>query len=237
MTKVFASLSRKGNISIITMDDGKANAFSIPMIEAFNGCLNDIPRDSGALIITSRPGIFSGGFDLKTIGSGDPDAGRRMFMVGLTLLADIFSFPRPVVMACNGHAIALGAFMLLAADHRIGVQGDFRVWTNEIRNDLAVPLTLLELARTRIDPSYWHRTIMHSEPYAMQDAISPGFLDEVVPQDRLMDKALAKAQELAKINHPSYAITKDRAQRDVLQKIRSSILSDWDELQKKSQST
>ena len=133
MNDTYTTLHREGDISIITMDDGKANAFSLKMSEDFNGCLEDVPKDGGALIITNRSKIFSGGFDLKTIQSGDAEATRKMRYAGLTLLADLFSFPRPVVIACNGHAVALGAFLLLTADYRIGADGDFRVRRAEQR--------------------------------------------------------------------------------------------------------
>ena len=134
MASEFATLKKEGNISIITLDDGKANAFSLPMIKAVNNCLEEVPKDSGALILTNRPGIFSGGFDLKTISSGDEKARKAMSIGGLTLYTDLFSFPRPVIIACNGHAVALGAFLLLTADYRIGAAGDFRVWANEVGN-------------------------------------------------------------------------------------------------------
>ena len=86
MSNEIVSLKREGSISIITMDDGKANAFSSKLIAAFNGCLNDVPKDSGALVITGRANIFSGGFDLDTINSGDEEAAKLMRTGGLTLL-------------------------------------------------------------------------------------------------------------------------------------------------------
>jgi len=223
MSDAFATLSRKGNVSIITMYDGKANAFSQKMIDDFNRCLDGVPRDSGSLLLTNRPEIFSGGFDLKTINSGDPDAAASMSRGGLTILADLFSFPRPVVIACNGHAVALGAFILLAADYRIGADGNFKVWANEIGNDMTVPVAILEIAKIRIAQAHWYSAIMHSQAYAMQDAIAPGYIDEVVPRDKLMDAALEKAEALAELNHPYYATTKDWAQEDVMKKIRASI--------------
>ena len=94
MADDFATLTREGNVSVITMHDGKANAFSNEMIEDFNRCLKGVPRDSGALLLTNKPSIFSGGFDLKTINSGDAEAAKKMSVGGLTLLADLFSFPR-----------------------------------------------------------------------------------------------------------------------------------------------
>lgn len=223
MSNEFASLKREGSISIITMDDGKANAFSVAMIAAFNGCLDDVPKDSGTLVITGRGNIFSGGFDLKTINSGDAEAAKLMSIGGLTLFTDIFSFPRPVVIACNGHAVALGAFILLTADYRIGADGDFRVWANEIGNNMTVPECILEVTKIRIEQSHWYRAILHSEPYPIQEAIAPGYLDEVVPKETLMDAALAKAEDLAKLGHPFYAITKNWAQAELLQRMRSTI--------------
>jgi len=227
MASDFATLKKEGDISIITLDDGKANAFSLSMTEAVNKCLGEVPKDSGALILTSRPGIFSGGFDLKTISSGDVEAARAMSVAGLTLFTVLFSFPRPVIIACNGHAVALGAFLLLTADYRIGAAGDFRVWANEIGNNMTIPQAILEVTKIRINPSHWYRAIMHSQPYAVEDAINPGYLDEVVPQDSLMDTALAKAEELAKLGHPFYEMTKTWAQAEVLQKMRDSIGGGW----------
>ena len=223
MSNERVSLNRKGSISIITMDDGKANAFSSAMSESFTGCLNDVPKDSGALVITGGANIFSGGFDLKTIDSGDEEARKLMSIAGFTLLADVLSFPRPVVIACNGHAVALGAFFLLAADYRIGGDGDFRIWANEIGNGMSIPKPVLEITKIRIDPAHWYRAILHSESYPIQEAIAPGYLDEVVPQKTLMDAALAKAEDLAKLANPFYATTKDWAQAELLQRVRSTI--------------
>ncbi|MCP4756935.1 MAG: crotonase/enoyl-CoA hydratase family protein [Proteobacteria bacterium] len=223
MANDFATLKKEGDVSIITIHDGKANAFSLSMIEAINGCLADVPKDSGALVLTNRSGIFSGGFDLKTFSSGDAAAAKAMSIGGLTLFADLFSFPRPMVIACNGHAVALGAFMLLTADYRIGAAGDFRVWANEVGNKMVVPKAILEVTKIRLDPSHWYRAILHSQAYAVQDAVAAGYLDEVVPQDSLMDTALAKAEELAKLGHPYYEMTKTWAQAEVLQKIRGFI--------------
>jgi enoyl-CoA hydratase len=146
-----------------------------------------------------------------------------MSIAGLTLLVDIFSFPRPVVVACNGHAVALGAFFLLAGDYRIGADGDFRVWASEIGNGMTIPKAVLEITKIRIEQSHWYRAILHSEPYPIQEAIAPGYLDEVVPPENLMDAALEKAEELAKLPHPFYAITKEWTQAELVQRIRSTI--------------
>ena len=96
MTNELVKLNIDGDVSIITLDDGKANVFSPLMTEAIESLLDQVPQDKGALLITGRSGIFSGGFDLKIMSSGDMEEIKRMVKVGFSLLTRIYSFPRPV---------------------------------------------------------------------------------------------------------------------------------------------
>ena len=66
------------DIAIVTMDDGKANAFGPNMIAAVNASLDRAADDARAVLLTGRPGLFSGGFDLKVIRSGDAEAAKTM---------------------------------------------------------------------------------------------------------------------------------------------------------------
>ena len=120
MTDQTATLTQDGDVSIITLDDGKANVFSTNMSNTINSLLDSVPDDKGSLLITGREGLFSAGFDLKTISGGDPKAALEMTQAGFKLLCRIYNFPRPVVAASSGHAIALGAFLLCCADYRVG---------------------------------------------------------------------------------------------------------------------
>lgn len=86
MTTPIATLSQENNISTITLDDGKANAFSFEMLTQVNQLLAQVPRDSGTLVITGRDGIFSGGFDLKTLATGDMEKITKMVQLGYKLL-------------------------------------------------------------------------------------------------------------------------------------------------------
>ena len=113
MTDQIATLTTDGDVSIITLNDGKANVFSPEMSKAVSSLLDQVPEDKGSLMITGRPGIFSAGFDLKIISSGDADAVTSMVKAGFTLLARIYNFPRPVIAACSGHGVALGAFFIM----------------------------------------------------------------------------------------------------------------------------
>ena len=78
MTDQIATLTTDGDVSIITLNDGKANVFSPAMSKVVSSLLDQVPEDKGSLVITGRPGIFSAGFDLKIISSGDSDAVASM---------------------------------------------------------------------------------------------------------------------------------------------------------------
>ena len=216
------TLKTEGDVSIIQMDDGKVNVFSPDMIQNFNDILDQVPTDKGAMLIVGREGMFSAGFDLKVMMSS-PENAAAMVKSGFELLMRVFTFPRPVVAACSGHAIALGAFLLCCCDHRIGCKGDFKIGANELRNNMIVPTPILELAKFRLIKSHKQRALLNAEMYSIEDAVAPGYLDEVADQDKLFDLAMAKAKDLATLAHPQYLQTKKLDQEDVAAKIYSGI--------------
>jgi enoyl-CoA hydratase len=219
---MLANIKTDENVSIITLDDGKANVFSPTMISEFNLLLDQVPTNKGSLLIHGRPGMFSAGFDLKVMMSGSEPA-IQMVQSGFTMLKRVFSFPRPVVAACSGHAIALGAFLLCSSDHRIGAKGEYKVGANELRNNMIVPTPLLEIAKFKLNKSHKQRAILNAEMYSIEDAVEPGYLDEVVDADKVFETALAKAKDLAVLAHPQYNETKKLDQVDVIQKISDGI--------------
>ncbi|HIK72811.1 MAG TPA: crotonase/enoyl-CoA hydratase family protein [Gammaproteobacteria bacterium] len=223
MTDQLATLTSEGDVSIITLNDGKANVFSPEMSKTISSLLDEVPDDKGSLVITGRPGIFSAGFDLKIISSGDASAVSSMIKTGFTLLARVYNFPRPVIAACSGHGVALGAFLLCCADYRIGAMGQFIVQANETRNNMSIPTPILEISKTRISKTHWYRAILNAEAYPIEKAIEPGYLDEVVEAESLMTRAMEVANDLATLGHPHYKITKDLDQKDTLKRIHDAI--------------
>jgi enoyl-CoA hydratase len=223
MTDQIATLTTEGDVSIITLNDGKANVFSPEMSSTISNLLDQVPGDKGSLVITGRPGIFSAGFDLKIISSGDADAVAAMVKAGFTLLARIYNFPRPVIAACSGHGVALGAFLLCCADYRLGAKGQFIVQANETRNNMSIPTPILEISKSRISKTHWYRAILNAEAYPVEKAIEPGYLDEVTEPDNLMIRAMEVANDLATLGHPHYKLTKDLDQKETLKRIHDAI--------------
>ena len=218
-----ATLESNGDVSIITLDDGKVNVFSPDMIEQLNIILDKVPEDKGSILIQGKEGMFSAGFDLKVMQGGDTEAMSKMAAGGFKLLARVYSFPRPVVVACSGHAIALGAFLLCCADYRVGAKGEYIVQANEVRNNMSIPTPILEISKSRISKAHWYRAILNAESYNIEDSIEACYLDEVVEATNLSNRAMEVANDLATLDHPHYKMTKELDQKATLDKILSSI--------------
>ncbi len=224
MAEKLATLNKDGNISTITLDDGKANVFSSKMSQDINQCLDEVATEEGCLIITGKEGMFSAGLDLKTIQSGDTDKIIEMSTAAFKLLARIFSFPRPVIAACSGHGIALGTFLLCCCDYRVGVKGDFMIGANEMRTNMVIPDPILELIKFRVAQSHKYRAILGAEMYSIDKALEAGLLDEIVSPDDLAKTVNEKAKDLATMGHPSYTMTKGLFIAEPLKKINQAIV-------------
>ena len=152
-----ASYELNDQIAVITLDDGKANAFGPNMIGTVNAMLDRAASEAKVVLLTGRPGIFSGGFDLKVIRGGDPQAAHAMRLGGTRLMMRLYGLPQPLVIAAPGHAIALGAFCLLTADYRVGVDGAFNIGLNETAIGMSLPPFGLMLAKERLSKRYLAR--------------------------------------------------------------------------------
>jgi enoyl-CoA hydratase len=212
-----------GRIATITMDDGKVNAFSISMLKAVHAAFDRAEQDGAVVVLTGRESYFSAGFDLKVFAGGDVDRVVEMLKLGATLAERILAFPTPVLVACNGHAVAAGAFLLLAADLRIGVEGPFRIGLNEVQIGLTMPWFAVELARQRLQPAAFSRAVVNATMYGPHDAVTAGFLDRVVEQRDLGAQSLEAATELAGLNVAAHAATKLRARGSALAAVRLAI--------------
>tara|TARA_B100001175_G_scaffold199507_1_gene169427 strand:- start:521 stop:1216 length:696 start_codon:yes stop_codon:yes gene_type:complete len=223
MSEKIATFKKEEDISIITLDDGKANVFSSEMSQQVNDCLDQVETEKGCLIITGKEGMFSAGLDLKTIQSGDMEKILDMSSSAFKLLARIFSFPRPVIAACSGHGIALGTFLICCCDYRIGIKGDFMLGANEMRTNMVIPTPILELIKFRVNNSHKYRAVLGAEMYTLEKAKEAGLMDDVVNPEDLMKAAMEKAKDLATMGHPSYTLTKELFIAEPMSKINEAM--------------
>jgi enoyl-CoA hydratase len=213
------------SVATIRMDDGKANVMSLRMLAELNRALDQAVADQAVVLLAGREGMFSAGFDLTILKAGGPDA-TAMIMSGFQLAARLLAFPTPVVIACTGHALAMGVFLVLSADYRIGADGPFKIGANEVAIGLTMPHFAIELCRQRLAPSQFNRALINAEIFAPHQAVSAGFIDQVTSAAELLSVAQGKAAELSKLNMPAHAATKLRVREPVLTAIRKAIALD-----------
>jgi enoyl-CoA hydratase len=216
-------------IATLTLNNGKVNAISPDVIAAFNAALDRAEQDKAIVVITGQPGILSGGYDLKVMTSG-PQNAIDLVAAGSTLARRMLAHPFPIIVACPGHAVAKGAFILLSADYRIGVEGPFSIGLNEVQIGMTMHHVGIELARDRLRKSAFHRSVINGEMFDPQGAVDAGFLDKVVPVEQLLATALAAAQQLKKINMTAHRNTKLKVRKALLETLDRAIEQDRQQL-------
>ncbi|HJP35655.1 MAG: crotonase/enoyl-CoA hydratase family protein [Gammaproteobacteria bacterium] len=204
--------------ALITIDDGKANAFGYSVIEAFNAALDRAENDARAVAILGRPGLLSGGFDLAVIRGGDESEIMRLVVAGARLLMRLYGHAQPVIVGATGHAVALGALMLLAADHRLGIRGDFKIGLNETAVGLPLPAFAIELATARLSPLALTAATLGANMYDPDAAAKVGYLDEVTEPEALRETALARAEAMAKLDGPAFAASKSALRGEAIRR-------------------
>jgi enoyl-CoA hydratase len=188
----------------ISLDDGKVNALGTASMTQLHQQLDAaLSNDASAVIISGRSGVFSAGFNLKEVNAGElARANLRRQLVELILR--LFTFERPVVIACTGHALAAGAALLLVADRRVGTDGPFKIGFNEASIGVTISAATVELARYRM-PMPWFESIASGETFSPRLAQSAGLLDVIVDDGvQLMEQARAAAQSLSQVPRPVF---------------------------------
>jgi enoyl-CoA hydratase len=212
----------RDRVARIVLDDGKVNALSIAMLREIQAALDQAEADGAVVALGGREGFLSAGFDLKVFRE-EPQRLGEMLRLGADLCERLLSFPTPVLVACSGHAIAAGSFLLLAADARIGVEGPFEIGLNEVKIGLTLPLFVVELAHHRLAPAHFDRALVTARMYRPGEAVEPGFLDRAVAPGDFEEACEAAAGELAALNPEAHAATKLRVRGAALEALHAAI--------------
>jgi enoyl-CoA hydratase len=150
-----------------------------------------------------------------------------MLRAGFELAARVLSFPKPVVVACSGHAIAMGVFLVLSGDYRVGAAGPYKITANEVAIGLTMPRTAVEICRQRLAPAHFNRATVIAEIYDPDTAVAAGFLDRVVGAAELASTARDVAGQLRTLDMDAHTATKLRARNTALAAIRMAIDLDY----------
>jgi enoyl-CoA hydratase len=206
-------------VAHLAMDDGKVNALGTASLTGLGEQLDQAEKDEAtAIVLSGREGKFCAGFNLAEI--RDPEGALALRRQFIDLILRLFESEKPVVIACTGHALGAGAALLVAADRRVGVDGDFKLGFNEASVGVTISQATIELARYRM-PMPWFESIISGTTFAPQQAIAAGLLDEVVAApDALLSESFRVAGELSAIKTDIFSSMKHLARGAVAEKVR-----------------
>ncbi len=206
-------------IAHLSMDDGKVNALGTAALASLGEQLDQAEKDGAiAIVLSGREGKFCAGFNLAEI--RDPEGATALRIQFIDFILRLFESEKPVVMACTGHALGAGAALLVTADRRIGVDGDFKLGFNEAAVGVTISQATIELARYRM-PMPWFESIISGATFAPQQAIAAGLLDEVLSDpETLLSESFRVARELSVVQTNIFSAMKHLARGAVAERVR-----------------
>jgi enoyl-CoA hydratase len=215
------SHEQRDEVAILTLAHGKANLFDIELCGAVAEALEECAASPArAAVIIAGGSIFSGGVDLRRLVEG----GHRYaeaFLPALGRAFDVaFAFPKPLVAAVNGHAIAGGCILANAADRRLMARGTGRIGVPELLVGVPFPTVALEIMRQQVPPPHLSALIFSGETVVADRAVELGLVDAAVDADHLLDEAVAAAKAMAALPPAAFAITKKQLRAPALARIR-----------------
>lgn len=217
MSEVTTTVSDE--IRTITIDDGRANALSVELLGEIHDAFDAAEAEPLTTIVTGREGFFSAGFDIKA----KPETFPEMVELGARLAERMLRYPRPLIAAADGHGIAMGAFMLLSCDVRVGRTTGAKYGLNEVAIGLTVPHFGREIARWRLSPRYRERSLLTGEMYGPEEAVEAGFLDQLADPGEALETATGIAAAVKGVNVDAHAATKAAIRREVISGVREGI--------------
>jgi enoyl-CoA hydratase/carnithine racemase len=208
-----------GDVALVRVDRPPANALDLELLTEARAAAEELAASGpGAVVLTGREGFFSAGIDLKLVPTLDADGQRAMVDGVNRLMAAWYSFPRPVVCAVNGHAIAGGMIIALAGDYRVGcTQG--KLGLTELRAGVPYPAVPLAIVRTELSARAARVLTLRAQLVDPDEALSLGLVDELAAPEDVLQRALVVAGEMAELPAKAYWDTKRELRAEAIARI------------------
>lgn len=210
-------------IGTLRLDRPPANALVTPLLEALAAGLDDVlAAGARAVVLTGRPGMFSGGLDVPAL-LPETEGGIRAFWERFFAVnRALAECPVPVIAAISGHAPAGGAILALHCDFRVAAAGRFRMGLNEVHVGLPVPPTILAVLTAVVGVRAARWLAVRGDLVPMEQAAALGLVDRLVPAEELATAADALARELAALPPIAMNTTRRTSKAAVLQALATS---------------
>lgn len=202
-------LERHDDVALLTLAHGKVNALDLELVRALLGALDEV-EEAGAVVLTGHGSVFSAGVDLARV-DAEPSDYLADFLAELdALFRRLLLFPRPLVAAVNGHALAGGWVIACTCDVRLAAAGGATVGVTEMAVGVPFPRSAFEAFRLATPPPLVASLVLRARRVPVAEAAALGMLDEVVSPERLLPRAFEIAAEMAPAPSSAVAVTKQQ---------------------------
>jgi enoyl-CoA hydratase len=210
-------------LALVRFDRPPANALNPEVLDEFEAARRQLLDDPpGAVVISGHGRFFSAGVDLKLVPTMSPDDQRAMVDGINRLVLGWYGFPRPVVAAVTGHAIAGGMVIALCADYRVGAR-EGKLGLTELRAGVPYPVGAIALVRSELAGPAARALSLRAHLVEPEEALRLGLVDELAGPDEVLERACDVAQQMAQFGGESYARTKLELRGDTLQRIQEAV--------------
>jgi enoyl-CoA hydratase len=216
------AVEQQDGLALMRMEHGKVNALDVELCEGLTAKLEELEADPApAVVLTGHGNVFSAGVDLLRILEGGAPYVRRFLPAFHRFFEVLFSFPKPLVAAINGHAIAGGCVVACTADRRIMGRETGRVGIPELRVGVPFPAAPVEIIRFAVPARHFPDLIYGGALVETGEAVERGLVDEVVEPGRVLERSLAVAADLASMGAARFRLTKSQIRGPARERIRS----------------
>jgi enoyl-CoA hydratase/carnithine racemase len=195
----FVSVSKEEGIATVTLSRGKVNALNERFIEELQDCFNTLEKEEAvkAVLLTGRGKFFSFGFDIPEFLTYSRESFRRYLNKFTDFYTYLFLYPKPVIAAINGHAIAGGCMLANSCDYRLMVSGKAKISLNEITFGASVFSGSVEILKYCAGQRNAQKILFSGDMYAAEEALQLGLIDQISSTENIVEDAFKTAQDFA----------------------------------------
>jgi enoyl-CoA hydratase len=222
-------IEEAGDVAVVRIDRPPANAMDLELLAEGHEVREELAAsEPGAVVLVGRDRFFSAGMDLKAAPALSTSQQREVVTGINRLFLGWYGFPRPVVAAMNGHAVAGGLILALCGDHRVcATEG--RIGLTELRAGLPYPIAAISVVRAELSPAAARRLVLGASLVEPDEALALGVVDELRPVAEVLPRAIDVATEFAALPQATYSIVKRQLRGpaiDALERALSSAAGD-----------
>lgn len=209
-------------VAVIHMRREKVNAMSLDFCDRLIRTLDDVnSSDAVAAVLIGNDRVFSAGVDLREIVAQDVDFLDTYLPLLSRCFKSVFQFPKPLVAAISGHAIAGGCILASACDLRL-IHAGAKIGLPELRIGVPLPSAAIEIMRFAVAPEALRSMVNVGQTYQGDHAVTVGLADRVVGKEEMLDEAVATAEGLTVVPPNVFQLSKQQQRAPAMRNIEAN---------------